>query len=170
MSLNTTVTMSNNNATEKESSNALCRFPDKREREEFPNWLFKVKAFLDAKGLLGMVNKPIPGLPDSVDEQVDDSGLDTPAKKAERKVVHVSAKRAYNFIIQSLNTKQIELIRNVYMGNAHVVMNVLQKTYGIIKSTNNTMTLFQKLNTNKKLSTESMTDYIARIDRTVPPN
>ena len=75
MSLNTTVTMSNNNATEKESSNALCRFPDKREREEFPNWLFKVKAFLDAKGLLGMVNKPIPGLPDSVDEQAEHFAL-----------------------------------------------------------------------------------------------
>lgn len=165
MSLSTIVKgineMSVSNSTSSVSDSCLGKFPCQREKEEFPDWLFKVQAFLDAKGLYGVVTDAVPGLQRYNDVEIDkndedfveyDFDSETGEEKKSRLDLTSKSKKAYNYIIQSLNKKQIELIRSVYQGNAHVVMNVLNKTYGIKKSTAATMSLYAKLNTNTKLS------------------
>jgi hypothetical protein len=178
-------TMSNNNSlnnsntsTVKESNDVLCRFPAQREREEFPDWLFKAEAYFAAKNMLDIIRQPIHNMPayrsstststsnsstsstssSSVDNESHesyDAGVSFVGKNLNHiqyeQLVHKAAK-AYNYLIQSLNNKQIELVRHVYQGNAYMVMHRLKKNYGIIKSTTTTMALLGKLNTNRKIN------------------
>lgn len=177
MSLNTTVSMSTVSSV-KESNDVLCRFPSQREREEFPDWLFKAEAFFAAKSLTAVVEQPVDGIgkyknnigeenDEDQDESEENNQQLSKTEKEKRELLATRSRKAYNYIIQSLNKKQIELVRNVCQGNAYLVMQVLKKTYGMNKSTSTTMTLFNKLNNIKKSSTESMSDYFARIDRMI---
>ncbi len=185
-------------ATNDTSRDVLCRFPTTREREEFPDWLFKAEAFFGAKAMLDVVFKPVSGIPQLRSENgaaaiINTAAADVNTSSASSQSTGGSSsssqsativtgsstsnsiiksdillsQKAYNYIIQSLHKKQLELVRGIYPGNAFMVMSALKKTYGIIKSTTTIMSLFNKLNNNKKLSHESMTDYISRIEHMI---
>ena len=168
MSLSQSTMSSNSTVVAKESSNSLAKFPFSREKEEFPDWIFKLESFFDARELLEVVNKPIRGLKEfrsrneerskSEQEESEEEIVEELNENDKKKfnALLLKSKKAYNYIIQSLNKKQIELIRGVEL--AYVVLKTLKRTYGIIKSTTSTMSLFTKLNTNKKLQHESITD------------
>ena len=78
-----------------------------------------------------------------------------------------SSDLAYNWIIQSIHDKQIDLIRHIHPGNAYAVMKVLDDNYGQIKSSISNLSLLSKLSDNKKLVSETMNDYFARTERII---
>jgi hypothetical protein len=171
MSLNTTV--QGNAMSTSTSSNAVSdlnalRFPAHREKEEFPTWLFRIRAELDSKDLWSVVSKPVKGLQEYREiESTYDLSKETGEQKKKRMELEGKSKKAYNILIQSLTRKQIALVQPVFQGNAHIVMKVLENNYGIKKNTNTTMSLFSKLSNNKKIVHESMNDYFARIEQMI---
>jgi hypothetical protein len=150
------------------SNDALQKFPAQRERLEFPNWLFKANAFFAAKQLTDVVNHPIISDDDRDRDDLDDTNF-IGANLDQKKLTELrqSAKRAYNYIIQSLHPKQIQLVSQIPVGDAYTVMKTLKSNYGIIKSTATIMSLLSKLHLNRKLPNETMNDYFARIDRMI---
>ena len=157
------------NVTTKE---ALPKFPVERERQEFPNWMFKVESFLAARHLLEVIKKPVVNKESNdtivgTDEDEENVFLGVNTSVAEYQALVDKSMRAYDYIVQSLHTKQVDLIRGVATGNAYMVMKKLRKSYDLIKSTTTTMTLLSKLNTNRKFPAETMNDYFARIDRII---
>ena len=131
----------------KESADSLPRFPVQREREEFRDWLFKAEAFMAAKDMTDVVFKQVTGIrryrsnsdingSDNDDENVNNDldGL-TSQQVKHRTASILKSKKAYNYLIQSLNIKQIELVRQIESGNAYLVMSTLIKTYGMLKTT-----------------------------------
>jgi hypothetical protein len=145
------------------SNNSLCRFPSIREREEFPNWLFKAEAFFAAKNMSVVVSRPIYTMPlyashlnDNDRSKIKGNDNSDTTKvigknlsKTQLFQLKSLSNKAYHHIIQSLNMKQIELVRHIHIGNAYMVMKILKQNYDVIKSTSSSMSLFMKLNTNK---------------------
>lgn len=151
------------------SSTKFPQFPSSREREEFDNWKFKVDSFLTARSLLSVIEHPIALLPDEKDKPFSHVegqkyiGVSTvPTTRAK---IIAKSNKVYDYLVQSLHPKQIELVRNVYVGNAYVVMSRLKSAYGHIISSTSQATLMTKLTNNRKSSSETMTDYLARTDR-----
>jgi len=152
---------------------ALPKFPVERERQQFPNWIFKVESFLAARNMLDVVKKPIVNMASNeeiviaANEDEHDVYLGVDLGEREMAALISKSMQAYDYIVQSLHTKQVDLIRGISTGNAYMVWKKLKKSYGIIKSTTTIMTLLSKLNMNRKLPTETMNDYFARIDRII---
>jgi hypothetical protein len=151
------------------SKGRLRSFPATHERENFRDWQFYSRSSFVEAGVLDVVDNPVFGMPTN-DKEVFKAvhgrkylgSVDDTDELAE----HVkSSVKAYNMIIQSLHPNQIDHIRHIHVGNAYAVMRVLESHYGQIKSQTSNLNLMSRLNDNKKLINESMTDYIARYER-----
>jgi hypothetical protein len=72
-------------------------------------------------------------------------------------------------LVQSLNDKQVILVRDVKLGNAYAVWHRLLDNYGIIVSAASKHTLMSSLINNGKLPSdrETVSDYFARTDRII---
>ena len=151
------------------SSVSIEKFPaNGRETNDFRDWLFKAEAVLLSRKMLDVVNAPVLGLPlKKGGKDVVPASCNTDAKKNARNNQISLSEKAYSLIVNSLLPKQIEMVRDVFQGNAHEVMNVLKRAYGIHLSTASVMATFAALNVIKKSSKESMNDYFARIARLV---
>jgi hypothetical protein len=148
------------------SNDVLPKFPSQRERQEFRNWMFKVESFFAAKNMTDVINHRII----SDDERDrgdlnDDHVLGIKLTASQLNELRMRANKAYNYIIQSLNPKQIQLVSQIPIGDAYTVLKTLKNNYGIIKSTTTIMSLLSKLHLNRKTSNETMNDYFSRIDR-----
>jgi transposase InsO family protein len=155
-----------------DSSNKLPAFPSSREREDFPYWLFKAEAFLMAKGLLSYIKSPVYGITNGRDDEEFEADsaikyLGNSSDIKQLKIHQSNAGKAYNYIVQTLHPKQIELINNVTPGNAYIVMTKLKSTYGLTRTSNTHGTLLITLTENRKIITETITDYIARTERLI---
>ena len=151
------------------SSVSIEKFPSNgRETSDFRDWLFKAEAVLLSRNMLDVVNEPILGSPLKRSEvDVVPVSCDTAAKKEHRAKLKRLSTAAYSLIVNSLLPKQIEMVRDVFQGNAHEVMNVLKSAYGIHLSTASAMATFSSLTAIKKVPKESMNDYFSRIARLV---
>jgi hypothetical protein len=80
----------------------------------------------------------------------------------------ISVKASSNkTIVQSLHDKQVLLVRGIKMGNAYAVWQRLHDNYGIIVSAASKHSLLSSLMNNRKLSSETVSDYFARTDRII---
>jgi hypothetical protein len=153
-------------------SRVLSKFPSERERFEFPDYLLKAESFFSAKDMLDVINTPIVPETRAASDTTVYLGVELVGKTDKASIEKLQALRnksnkALNYIIQSLHRKQLELIRHLKPLNAYNALNVLKKNYGIIKSTNTALSLMSSLNANRKLTSETMSDYFARIDRMI---
>ena len=160
------------NVTTSSSNDALSKFPVARERLDFGDWLFKAEMFFAAKDMLDVINTPVVPEVRAANDATVYLGVEFVGKTDKSSVeklqaLRIKASKALNYIIQSLHKKQLELVRHLRPLNAYNVMSVLKKNYDIIKSTNTTLSLMSLLNDNRKLSSESMSDYFARIQRMI---
>ena len=163
------VSSSSSNQSNVGTVGALEKFPSNgRETADFRDWLFKAEAVLLSRNMLDVVNEPILGSPLKRSEvDVVPVSCDTAVKKEHRAKLKRLSATAYSLIVNSLLPKQIEMVRDVFQGNAHEVLNVLKSAYGIHLSTASAMATFAALNVIKKVPKESMSDYFARIARLV---
>ena len=103
---------------------ALPKFPVERERQQFPNWIFKVESFLAARNMLDVVKKPIVNMASNEEIVIaaneDEHDVYLGVDLGEREMAALTSKsmQAYDYIVQSLHTKQVDLIRGISTGNA----------------------------------------------------
>jgi hypothetical protein len=148
------------------SSEVFPKFPSSRERLEFSDWLIRANAFFGSKALSDVVSRPI--ITDEDRDRTDlspDDYIGINLSKKELAELRQKASRAYNYLIQSLQKKQLALISHIPPGDAYSVMKTLKDNYGIIKSTTSIMSLLTKLHLNRKSPNETMNDFISRIER-----
>ena len=107
-----------------------------------------MRAFLNVRGLLYVVEN---GIQSSSSSVADGEKMN----------------RAYAVLLQSLNSKQLALIEQVQFGNAHEVWTVLNKAYGVVKTTDTQVSLLDQLHNLKKGKTEAVCDYFARVNRVI---
>ena len=169
MSLRSDMSESSVSSSSQMNVSSIEKFPSNgRETADFRDWLFKAEAVLLSRNMLVVVKSPIAGLPVKQGEaDVVPADCNTDAKRTKRAQLKALSATAYSLIVNSLSQKQIELVRDVYQGNAHEVMNVLKRSYGVHLSTASAMATFAALLTIKKQSKESMNDYFARVGRLV---
>ncbi len=157
------------------------KFPLSDERIHFDDWYYRAKIFFKSKtinsgqtNMLDVVVQPIINLPDEQDgafvrrANVAYLGVDANDNVVNDKLYNSiidRSNKAFNYIVQSLPDKHLELIKPVYEGNAYALMQKLRAVFGPIKSAVSTVALMMKLNANKKSPTESFNDYFARLER-----
>ena len=106
-------------------STTIEKFPSNgRETADFRDWLFKAEAVLLSRKMLNVVNDGVPGLPLKQGEiDVVPSSCNDDEKKKKRAAKKSLSEAAYSLIVNSLLPKQIEMVRDVFQGNAHEAMN-----------------------------------------------
>ena len=153
------------------SRNRLAKFPSTNERIAFGDWYFRAQAFFNAYNTLEVVETPIYKMPTFRDTKFElasgQTYLGFGKPKTETEQLTKRSNDAYNDIVQSLQDKQVDLIRNIHIGNAYAVMAVLKSNYGQIKSSASNLTLLSKLSENRKIASETMNDYFARTERII---
>jgi hypothetical protein len=160
------------------SSDAPPKFPAENERLEFNDWLFSFEIFLASKEIVQM-----PVVPDVVDPNdvtvylgSDLVGKNDKASIDKLHKVRLNGMKALSYITNALHKEQREIVRNTKPLNAYNVLNALKKSYGVIKSSNNALSLLNKLSNITKSPNETMHHYFARIEsiiidlRTVDPS
>jgi hypothetical protein len=90
------------------------------------------------------------------------AAAETEAAKQERKQRRAQHK-AYAFIITTLRPKQLQLVRHVYRGNAFELWRVLREAYSEVRTAETVSMLLFQLTTIAKLDTESISEYIMRV-------
>ena len=157
---------------DKSDSFKMPLFPITREREEFQHWCFKAESALMAKKLLKYIQQPTFSLSDDRDTDfVEDPSIayiGKPTTSTNNLAAHQHrASIAYNCIVQTLHQRQTELISTITPGNAYAVMTKLKQTYGLPLTSNTHGALLIRLTENKIQSSESISDYIARVERLI---
>jgi hypothetical protein len=150
------------------SSDAPPKFPTENERLEFNDWLFSFEIFLASKEMLDVVQMPV--VPDVVDPNdvtvylgSDLVGKNDKASIDKLHKVRLNGMKALSYITNALHKEQREIVRNTKPLNAYNVLNALKKSYGVIKSSNNALSLLNKLSNITKSPNETMHHYFARI-------
>jgi hypothetical protein len=152
-------------------------------RKGYDDWRFMMECYLDVRGLKGLLydSSNIPPLNDTKtissdtiikkdDKNESASSTTTPVPSSSSNTITYTdyqRKRTYNILIQSLNSKQIKIIKHIKNLNIYLVWKKLKDTYGIIRTQSNEQSLIKQLNDIIKEKKESMEDYIARIDNHV---
>ena len=169
-----------------ESDNDHIRPPPcPRERERFSEWKSRMLTLLDCLELRDVVTRPCSHIPHKTKLSEEEHRkwaenyrerklrADSVVKNAEWasnedvKIVHEieQCRKAAKFIISSLSGNQLDLIENVFTINAYEIWNTINAAYGIVKTSETTMSLLRQLHGVKKEQNESMSEYFSRVDK-----
>ena len=102
--------------------------------------------------------------------------MNTPTAREKLRLLRLNEMKALSYITNALHKEQLDIVQNTKPLNAHNVLNALKRSYGIIKSTNNTLSMLNKLNNISIEKDERIQHYAARLDslivdlRTVDPS
>ena len=129
----------------------------------FPIWLYKVQAYFTAKELIDVINHPV--LLEGETAQPNVTYLPESLNPSTAKATIARSIRAHNLIIQSLEDAQLNLIITIKLGHAYEALKRLTQTYGLTNSTTHALTLIERLQNITKQSSESMTEYLTRVER-----
>ncbi len=153
----------------KSSSDSLDMFPsDGEERTLWPTWSYKSQALFMGKSLDMYLEKPLfkmPTLQGGEFKEEDDVEYIMPDAATSIALHKQRSAKVFGMLVQSLNEKQVKLIRDIKLGNAYAVWQRLHANYGTIVSAASNHSLKTTLSVNEKLKHESFPDYFARADR-----
>lgn len=137
------------------------------DKEKFSEYGMRMEVHLQAEGLLDVTKKGVKGVHKDKDKtQLDDDETESTKLPGTKKNIQ-KLTRAANTIIQSLPSKILTFMSNINLMNGHEIWNVIQRTQGLVKSQETSDNLLNKLNRITKKKDESMTDYLATIEKLV---
>lgn len=165
------------------------------EREKFEEWKLKMEAHLNARDVLDVVLSPSTAITHTRrlsptehtqwmkeckqrGEKADQLLRDARGNKQktdevlqEANVIFkqelIKCRRAYDILLSSFQSKQMNVINSVFPGNAHEVWSVINSAYGIINTTDTIDSLLTQLHGLEKKDNERVSEYIAHIDKII---
>jgi transposase InsO family protein len=165
--INASSTVTDDASSGSANSAALKKFPNNgHEKTGFANWTFLITAALSARELDKYLRLPIINMPEEEDHEfiINDEQryLGVNSTRKQLRDHHRNSKIVYNLLIQSLHPKQIELVRNIHVGNAYAVFHRLKSSYDLVVSSISHAAIMMKLDSNRFTSSDTMPDYLAR--------
>ena len=158
------------NAASLVSDSNIPQLPDRR--EDFLGYEWKMKAYLDVRGLLGFIEPP--AVKDTAKDGQDANGKDIASSSSSPIVIpkevpkESSKARCYGILINSIPDKRMNMVTSsTKLGEAEELWKLIKRSFGTDNSVDNKLSLSRQLMNLMKKESESMHDYLFRVDQRI---
>ena len=132
-------------------------------KESFGDYVMRMEIYLDSNEVLEVTTKGVKTIPKDKNGTLDDAVTEA------TKLVHTAAnlqksKKAANFIVQSVSEKILRMLAHINPSNAYEMWKTVQRIQGLIKTTDTSSALMNKLHNIRKDKNDSMGVYISKVE------